>query len=220
MASQYSHISSVIRSQCVVVTGSISCGKSTVLALIAAKGYQVFDADDFVRQLSLPGEPAYIALKKNLPAQYFLTDGRLNRQALREALWLCDETKDHLERLIHPLVEQRFHHEVAQIIDSGGVSSTHPYFFYEASLIFETHVAHRFKKVVVVACEADHQLKRIMSRYELDRSAAQALIDTQMSQSEKKKRADYVLCTSCSAIELQRRVDELCTTLSHMTCDL
>ena len=54
----------------------------------------------------------------------------------------------------------------------------------------------RFDKLIVVHCRPEVQLERLMLRDKLSRDEAQRRIDSQMSQEEKQKFADYLIDTS------------------------
>jgi dephospho-CoA kinase len=54
----------------------------------------------------------------------------------------------------------------------------------------------RFDKLIVVHCRPEVQLERLMLRDKLSREEAQRRIDSQMSQEEKQKFADYLIDTS------------------------
>ena len=61
----------------------------------------------------------------------------------------------------------------------------------------------RFDKLIVVHCRPEVQLERLMLRDKLSREEAQRRINSQMSQEEKQKFADYLIDTS-DGFELTR----------------
>lgn len=216
-----SKIAAFVKSHGVGLTGSVACGKSTVLAILKTKGYATVCADELARQLTQPHQIGWQALKQHLPARFFLTDHTLDRPALAQALASSAELKTLLESILHPLIQERFHQVVFTIMQAwqGGDAATtiksgaqcyadSAYFFYEAALIFETHSAHKFKSILVVKCDEEHQLKRLMRRNGLTKPAAQQLIAAQMSQHDKCLRADYVMDSLGEPWMLNQRVDE------------
>jgi dephospho-CoA kinase len=73
-------------------------------------------------------------------------------------------------------------------------------------LLFETGHQHDFERVVVCACDAGEQLRRIMARDRLDAGEARARVAAQWPISEKMKRADYVIMTDWTFAETEVQV--------------
>ena len=66
----------------------------------------------------------------------------------------------------------------------------------DAALMIESGGYKRFEKLIVVWCESDIQLKRLMLRNNLSAEDALKRINSQMPQEEKKKYADFLIDTS------------------------
>ncbi|MBK7597969.1 MAG: dephospho-CoA kinase [Acidobacteria bacterium] len=79
----------------------------------------------------------------------------------------------------------------------------------DAALMIETGSYRRFDKLVVVYCEPERQLHRLMERNNLTLDQAQARISSQMPSDEKLKVADYSINTSSSFEETREKVVEL-----------
>ena len=71
----------------------------------------------------------------------------------------------------------------------------------------------RFNKLIVVFCDPETQLKRVMARNNLTREAAEQRISAQMSQEEKKQFADYLIDTSNGFDDTRRRTEKVCEAL-------
>jgi dephospho-CoA kinase len=67
----------------------------------------------------------------------------------------------------------------------------------------------RFDELIVVWCEPDLQLTRLMSRDGLSEADAAKRIASQMSQEEKKKHADYLIDTSKGFEDARRQIAEV-----------
>lgn len=74
----------------------------------------------------------------------------------------------------------------------------------DAALMIESGGYKRFDKLIVVHCQPEIQLERLMKRDNVSREEAQRRISAQMPQEEKKKHADYLIDTS-AGVESARR---------------
>lgn len=198
-------IKAFIKTHGIGVTGSIACGKSTVLSIIAELGYACFSADHMARELTSVGEEGWKALKRFVSDDFFLPDGELQRSKLRAALGSSQQMKAQLEEALHPLIHRRFMREVSLL---AAQSSYHRPFFYEAALIFEAGAADSFRAVLVVYCETQDQIQRLCDRDHLSQEEASKLIDSQLSQDQKRALGDYEMSTSCDRCILKSRVED------------
>jgi len=65
------------------LTGGIATGKSTVSRQLHDDfGWPVVDADQIARWVVEPGRPAHAELRRAFGPEYFLPDGRLDREKL------------------------------------------------------------------------------------------------------------------------------------------
>jgi dephospho-CoA kinase len=67
------------------------------------------------------------------------------------------------------------------------------FFFADIPLLYETGGESLCDRVVVVACSPDIQVVNLMQKMGIERSAAQAMINSQMPLDEKIKRGDHVV---------------------------
>ena len=204
-------IKAFIKTHGIGVTGSIACGKSTVLSIIEDLGYTTFSADRMARELTSVGEEGWKALKRFVSDDFFLPDGELARSKMRAALAGCQQMKAQLEEALHPLIHQRFMHEVSFLV---GQSICRQPFFYEAALIFEANSADSFRAVLVVYCDTKDQIQRLCHRDHLSQEAARKLVDSQFNQDQKRALGDYEISTSCDHHTLKSRVEEFLAKVS------
>ncbi|MCY4379948.1 MAG: dephospho-CoA kinase [Proteobacteria bacterium] len=191
------------------ITGSIACGKSTVLRMIKKLGYPTFNADHFSHEITKVGQPGWHALKTMFGREYFDRDGELNRAKLRKLLItpkLGRQAKKRIEKALHPLIDHELQRSVAKLASS---SQPEKIFFYEAALIFEKRIAHRFCEVIVIYANPEDQIQWLSSRDRLSPEDAQLMIAAQMPQEDKKKQATRSISSSCSLAELELRVRQL-----------
>ncbi len=186
------------------LTGSIGMGKSTVAARLRALGIAVCDADAEVHKLY---EGAAIsAIEAAFPGT--TTDGTVDRQKLAAALLAEPGRFKRLEAIVHPLVveaERTFlHREAADGADMAVL---------EVPLLLETGGERRVDAVIVVSAPADLQRERVMGRPAMTLEKLEQMLSRQMSDADKRTRADFVVDTSGSFEETYAQVDRIIESL-------
>ena len=170
------------------ITGGVSTGKSTFCDCLRhlLPGAKFFDADRAGHDLVGLEE-----VKQELADQFgsgiFSPGGDLNRSALRAIVFQDAAKKQALERVLHPRIRRQWRPEA----DKHRISPE--FFFADIPLLYETGGETLCDRVVVVACSPSIQLANLMRRMGIERAAAQAMINSQMSLEEKIKRADHVV---------------------------
>lgn len=182
------------------LTGSIGMGKSTVAKMFEAAGIPVFDADAVVRRLQGPGGELVDAIEQHFPG----TTGPngVDRDALSELVLSDPEKLARLEALVHPAV----HRERARfLLDNAGA----PALLFEIPLLYETGGGEAFDKVIVVSVPPEVQRQRVLARPGMSEEKLDALLARQMPDSEKRKRADFVVDTAGDLSTTESQVREI-----------
>jgi dephospho-CoA kinase len=188
-------------SSVVGLTGGIASGKSSVAALLAARGAVIIDADVLAREVVAKGTPLLRRVADRFGADVLTADGSLDRAALGRIVFADPDARHDLEALIHPAVRQRAAELQAQAPDGAVVVHVIP-------LLVETGQAGSFDHVVVVDVPERTQVERFRGRDGGDAEAAAARIAAQASRSERLAAADIVIDNSGSEADLVRQVDD------------
>lgn len=170
------------------ITGGVSTGKSTFCDCLRQllPGAKFFDADQAAHEL-VGLEEVKQELLSEFTAGIFSPGGDLNRAALRAIVFQDAAKKQALEKILHPRIRRQWRTEADKHRKSP------EFFFADIPLLYETGGETLCDRVVVVACSADIQLANLMRRVEIERDAAQAMINSQLPLDEKIKRADHVV---------------------------
>ena len=179
------------------LTGSIGMGKTTTARFFADEGVPVLDADAVVHQL-YDGE-AVAAIEKAFPGTS--RDGRIDREELSRRVVGSPEALKHLEAIVHPLVRAAQARFLADAERSGA-----PVAVLDVPLLFETGGDRRVDAVVVVSAPADVQRARTLDRAGMTAEKFEALLQKQMPDDEKRRRADFVVDTSQSCDSARAQV--------------
>ena len=86
------------------VTGGIGTGKSTVAAMLAAKGGVHLNADAVVHELQQPGSEVFQGMVELFGEGVVASDGTLDRQAVAEIVFADEAQLQALNDLVHPAV--------------------------------------------------------------------------------------------------------------------
>ena len=171
----------------IALTGSIGMGKSTVAALFERAGVPVFDADAIVRSLQGPGGALVDRIGEHFPGT--VQDGVLDRARLAGIVLEDPAQLGELESIVHPAV---YDARVA-FLDKHRDA---PALLFDIPLLFETGGDKEFDKVVVVSAPAEIQRERVLHRAGMSPEKFQSIVDRQMPDEEKRRRADFVIDTS------------------------
>ncbi len=171
------------------LTGSIGMGKTTTAAMFAAAGLPVYDADAAVHALYEKGGAAVGPLSDRFGD--ILKDGAVDRAALRAKVVDDPDAMKDLERIVHPLVGQSQLNFRQQALESDSKIAV-----LDIPLLFETGGDQRCDYVAVVTAPADLQEARVLARGEMSVEQFEQIRAKQMSDADKRARADFVISTA------------------------
>ncbi len=187
------------------LTGSIAVGKTYVCDVFQELGCFVLDADKTAREVVEPNTGGLNQIIEEFGAQVLMESGELDRVKLGSIVFNDEGKRQLLNSIVHPLViaaQDNWLKEREQESPDGIA-------IVDAALMIESGSYKRFEKIIVVWCEADIQLQRLMLRNNLSKEEAQQRIDAQLSQEEKKSYADLLVDTSEGFSITRARVEEI-----------
>jgi dephospho-CoA kinase len=187
------------------LTGSIGVGKSFVASVLAEFGCHVIDADATAREVVEPGRPGLRDVARAFGQEIIRADGTLDRERLGSLIFADEKKRELLNSILHPYIIARQDELLREweAINPEGIGVI------DAALMIESGGYKRFDKLIVVHCNPEVQLKRVMSRNNLSVAEAEQRIRAQMPQEEKKKFADYLIDTSDGFEATRRRTKEV-----------
>lgn len=171
------------------LTGGMGSGKTLAASFFKELGAHIIDADVVCRELVRPGQPAWLEIKEDFGEEILSADQTIDRAKLAEIVFNDKSNKEALEKILHPRVfdeEQRVYQEIRNNEPDAVV-------VIDAALLIESGNFERMDRVIVVRCDEETQIRRVMDRSSLSREDVQKRIRGQMSLEEKVRKADYVL---------------------------
>lgn len=173
------------------LTGGIGSGKTVVSDVFAALGVPVIDTDLIAHALTGPDGKAMPALVKAFGPEILANDGRLDRAEMRQRVYANSEERKKLESILHPLIFAAV--QTACVEASRNTLS--PYLLLVVPLLFESGEKYRSlcQRIIVVDCDEEIQVQRVMKRNGLNRETVDAMRLAQASRTQRLSIATDVL---------------------------
>lgn len=169
------------------LTGSIGMGKSTVGGMFEAEGVPVFEADRAVH--ALYAGPLAPTIEAAFPGT--ATTGTVDRTALARMVLHDAAALKRLEAIVHPAVRAAEAAFLQEARDEGRAVAV-----LDIPLLFETGRDGDVDLVVVVSAPAEVQRARVLARPGMSEEKFAAILVRQVSDAEKRARADIVIDTA------------------------
>ncbi len=162
-------------------------------------GAYAIDADRVGHELIEPGYAAYQQIVERFGQDILEPSGRIDRRKLGSKVFADQQNLHLLNAILHPPIIARVQELAAERLRRN----PHAVVIIEAALIFESHLDGALRKVMVAWCRPDQQIERLMAKTGLTREEAECRVQAQMSQQEKRRRADFLI--DCSGTLDQSR---------------
>jgi len=184
------------------LTGSIGMGKSTTAAMFREAGVPVYDADAAVHDLYDVGGAAVGPVGEAFPGA--VSDGRVDREALRQAVLGDPEALKRLNAIVHPLVGRDRAGFFAKAEAEGADMVV-----LDIPLLFETGGHANVDAVVVASAPEAMQRERVLARPGMTSERLDAILAQQVADAEKRARAHFVVDTSRGLEPARAQVAEI-----------
>ena len=192
------------------LTGGIGSGKSTVAALLAARGARVIDTDHVAHEAYLPGTDAHRQIVETFGQGVVGAGGAIDRKALGALVFDDREKLAKLNAIVHPYVGQ----EVRRKLEAARAdASLRGPIVLEVPLLIEVGWKRLVDRLWVVSVPRETALARTMARNDQSRAEIERRIDAQMSDAERRRHADLVIDNAGTLEALEARVEEAWRTL-------
>ena len=176
------------------LTGGIASGKTTITNYIRKhKRIPIIDADNLSRELIKPNTFGY---KKIL--DYFgdkIIDNSydseriINRKLLRKIIFKHTESRQWIEKLLHPLIKEKMIEECSQYKSNQTILLVIP-------LLFEAKFEDICTEIWLIKCPKELQKNRLIARDKISEKEAYDSINLQLSFEEKRRFSDIILDNS------------------------
>ena len=185
------------------LTGGIASGKSTAAELLRGLGCTVIDADRLGHRVYEPGTPGFRAVVECFGSEIVAADGSIDRAALGQRVFGKPEALERLTSIVWPEIRKLALEE----IERTRASSPDAVVVLEAAVLLEASWEDMVDEVWVVRVERETAVLRLIERNDLTREQALARIESQLSDAERRARADRVIDNSGSPEQLAEQLE-------------
>jgi dephospho-CoA kinase len=182
------------------LTGGIGSGKSTVLAMLVELGAAPVDADAISRATTSVGGAAIPRIAQQFGPDFITAEGALDRTKMRERAYAQPEARRDLEQIIHPLVGE----EIGRQVDAAVAAGARCIVFDIPLLVESGRWRRQVDRVLVVDCEPETQVARVVARSGLAPQEVRAIIAAQAPRALRLAAADLVICNEGLSLEALR----------------
>lgn len=195
------------------LTGNIGCGKSSISKILEENSLDVIDADLISREIMNDNKllkEIFDTFGDNIKRN----DGTLDRKKLGSIVFNDDNKLVKLNSLTHPAIKENIAKKISNIkLQNKNIAIV------DAALLIEGNFLDLVDKIVVITCDENIQIDRIINRDNITKEEAMSRIKSQMSQSEKIKFGDYTLDNSGDRDDLIYKANKLITYIKENWCE-
>ena len=181
------------------ITGSIGCGKSTVLEMFGSASWHTADADGICRRMYENPDGEFLADCRREWGESFFTRGRFDRAKIAAVVFRDPRELKRLTALIYPPLTRRLR-EIAGDCRKAGKNAA-----IEVPLLYEAGMEDLFDRVLVIWAPAQLRHARLREFRGFDEAEIRRREAMQLEADAKLERGDYALINSGSTGELLRQ---------------
>jgi dephospho-CoA kinase len=182
------------------LTGGIATGKSTVAKIIQRNyNVKIIDVDEVSKKIMK--QKSILNKLINSFGKNIIENGELDRKKMREIVFNDDQKRENLNRITHTAILE----EIDRIIEECKKAGNE-IIIVDMPLLFEVGYAKKVDKVVLVYCEIEIEILRLMKREGISKENALKMIKAQMNLEEKKKLSDVIIYNNKNLEELEEEI--------------
>ena len=194
----------------VAITGDIGSGKSTVLNFFKEKKYSIWSADEAVRELYT--EQQIMIDIQRLFDQNILINGKIDMDIMRKIVFSDINNLQKLENYLHPKIIEKLRLFVnfclTQCIDDVVI--------FEIPLLFECKLDKYFDINILITADLNTKILRIGQRDKRKVSDILDILNRQLPQEKKEKKANIIIENNDTVYELKSKLVILEKTFKYM----
>jgi dephospho-CoA kinase len=173
------------------ITGSFGSGKTTVANIFVRYGYKVINADRLYRGLIKKDKSLYKKIKKEF--------GTTNRKKLKNIVFNDYAKLKKLNKITHPVIIEKIKSLIKKdkkiVID--------------APLLIEANALSLIDKLIVVKCNKNKQMERLLKKGRYTKKEINHIIKSQMPLNKKLKYADFIINNNYSLNRTKGQVKKI-----------
>lgn len=182
----------------IAVTGNIGSGKSAFCKILIDAGYLVINADELSKKLLVTNENLKDKIIQAFGYEAYIK-GQINKKYIADKVFASPSNIKKINSIIHPIVIS----EIEKIFREK--EGKEKIIFVEAALIYEAKMEDLFDYVVLISSEDNIRKERKINNASMTTEEFYKRNSNQLSNDEKKKKADFVFENNSSLDDLKRK---------------
>ena len=178
------------------LTGGIGSGKTTVAEFLEEVGCKIYYSDTRAKEIVNDSLSLKNQIIELLGDDAYTEEGLYNRKYVADQVFNNDELLHALNKLIHPAVKNDFEQWVLQ--------QEQPIVFKETALLFELKLNEQCCKSVLVTADDNIRMKRVMDRDGKTYRQVESIINKQMPEKDKLRKADFTIFNNTNLEDLKK----------------
>ncbi|NKC12784.1 MAG: dephospho-CoA kinase [Gammaproteobacteria bacterium] len=171
------------------LTGGIASGKSTAASYLSGRGAYIIDADKLGHAAYGPETPAFEQVVATFGQAIVDGSGHIDRKALGARVFGENNRLKELTDIVWPAIRR-----LAEArIEEHRAKQPYSVVVLEAAVLFEAGWEDAVDEVWVVIAEHEIAIRRAIARDGVDRAAVEARLAAQLSNEQRRARADVVI---------------------------
>ncbi len=173
------------------ITGGIASGKTTISNFLKMKGFAVHNSDGVVKNIYTNPSITFIRYLKKINLKSSINGKKINKKIIREEIFNNKNKRRKLEKFIHNKVKESREH----FLKTNRKKKT-KIVILDIPLLFEAKLNDVCDYVILLYLPKKLKIQRAMVRRGMTKDVLLKLIKSQLSDSYKKKKADFLINTS------------------------
>tara|TARA_B100000683_G_C12391804_1_gene515827 strand:- start:201 stop:800 length:600 start_codon:yes stop_codon:yes gene_type:complete len=183
------------------ITGGIGSGKSTITRLFHDLGVPIYNSDERAKWL-LSKNVDLMDQIKLLFGQESYSNNKLNRAHIANIVFQDNDMLKQLNAIVHPMVKIDFENWLL-------LHKKEPLVIKEAAILIESGAYKELDVLIVVLADKKTRIKRVINRDNVSKEDVEKRMDTQISDSERLKFANFSVDNNKDQSNLKMQVGVL-----------
>ena len=187
----------------ICLTGGLASGKSTASAFLGSQGANIIDADKLGHRVYDPGTQAYLKVIEAFGDDIVGDDYHIDRKKRGGIVFGNPELLNKWTGSVWPEIRRLAEMEISslEMLDPDCIVVL------EAAVLFEAGWEDLGDSIWVLVVDRDIAIARAMSRDHADRQAIENRLDAQLSNDERKARADVIIENNGTLEDLMAKLE-------------
>jgi len=187
------------------ITGGIACGKTEVSKVFQKKGAIIISGDEIGKEVVEKNKKILKELVNTFGKEILNKNKNLNRRKLGELAFASKESKEKLNKIIHPYLLRELRKRINDLRRKGDKDVL----VIDAALIVEWGLQKELDYLIFVESKREDKIKRLQNQKDYSRKEVLDRIKSQLPEITKKRLADFVIKNDKGLKELKKKAENI-----------